>query len=38
MERLKQAIRDSMNIKPEGHDFNLEAKPIILRHMSVTGG
>ena len=38
MERLKQEIRDSMNIKPEGHDFNLEAKPIILRHMSVTGG
>jgi GTP 3',8-cyclase len=38
MERLKQAIRDSMAIKPRGHDFNLEAKPIILRHMSVTGG
>jgi cyclic pyranopterin phosphate synthase len=38
MEPLKQAIRDSMAIKPEGHDFNLEAKPIILRHMSVTGG
>lgn len=38
MERLKQAIRDSMNIKPKGHDFNLQDKPIILRHMSVTGG
>jgi len=38
MEYLKQAIRDSMKIKPKGHDFNLEAKPIILRHMSVTGG
>ncbi len=38
IDRLKQAIRDSMNIKPKGHDFNLEAKPIILRHMSVTGG
>ena len=38
MDRLKQAIRDSMSIKPKGHDFNLEAKPIILRHMSVTGG
>ncbi len=38
MDRLKQAIRDSMTIKPKGHDFNLEAKPIILRHMSVTGG
>jgi len=38
MEYLKQAIRDSMTIKPEGHDFNLKEKPIILRHMSVTGG
>jgi len=38
MDRLKQAIRESMAIKPKGHDFNLEAKPIILRHMSVTGG
>jgi len=38
MDRLKQAIRNSMSIKPKGHDFNLEAKPIILRHMSVTGG
>ncbi len=38
MERLKQAIRDSMSIKPKGHDFNLQDKPIILRHMSVTGG
>ena len=38
MDRLKQAIRESMKIKPEGHDFNLEAIPIILRHMSVTGG
>ena len=38
MEYLKQAIRDSMKIKPKGHDFNLEAEPIILRHMSVTGG
>ncbi len=38
MEHLKQAIRDSMKIKPKGHEFNLEAKPIILRHMSVTGG
>jgi len=38
MDKLKDAIRDSMKIKPKGHDFNLEAKPIILRHMSVTGG
>ncbi len=38
MDRLKQAIRESMAIKPKGHDFNLETKPTILRHMSVTGG
>ena len=38
LESLKQAIRDSMALKPEGHEFNLEAKPVILRHMNVTGG
>ena len=38
IESLKQAIRESMAIKPEGHDFNLETKPVILRHMNVTGG
>ena len=38
MEKLKQAIRDSMLIKPKGHDFNLTEKPIIFRHMNVTGG
>lgn len=38
MDKLKQAIIDSMEIKPEGHDFNIEAKPVIIRHMSVTGG
>lgn len=38
MEYLKQAIRQSMVIKPHGHDFDLQAKPIILRHMNVTGG
>ncbi len=38
MDRLKQAIRDSMDIKPKGHDFNLEEKPVIFRHMNVTGG
>lgn len=37
-EPLRQAIIDSMAIKPKGHDFNLEAEPVILRHMSVTGG
>jgi GTP 3',8-cyclase len=38
MEKLKQAIRDSMLIKPKGHEFNLGAKTVILRHMNVTGG
>jgi cyclic pyranopterin phosphate synthase len=38
MERLKQTIRDSMDIKPEGHEFDLSEKPVILRHMNVTGG
>ena len=37
-DRLKQAIADSMAIKPKGHDFNLHQRPVILRHMSVTGG
>jgi len=38
MDKLKQAIVKSMDIKPEGHDFDIEAKPVIFRHMSVTGG
>ncbi len=38
MDKLKQAIKDSMLIKPKGHDFNLTEKPIIFRHMNVTGG
>ena len=36
--KLKQAIRDSMHIKPKGHEFDLGAKPVIFRHMNVTGG
>jgi cyclic pyranopterin phosphate synthase len=38
MEKLKQAIRDAMHIKPKGHDFNIQEKPIIFRHMNMTGG
>jgi cyclic pyranopterin phosphate synthase len=38
MARLKAAIVESMKIKPKGHDFDLSVKPIIFRHMSVTGG
>lgn len=36
--RLSRAIRDAMQIKPEGHEFDLEAKPVLFRHMNVTGG
>ena len=35
---LKQAIVDSMAIKPQGHDFNLSEQPVIFRHMNHTGG
>ena len=38
MDRLKQAIVDAMLIKPEKHEFNIHEQPVILRHMSVTGG
>jgi len=38
LDKLKHAIVKSMDIKPEGHEFDLEAKPVIIRHMSVTGG
>ncbi len=38
IETLKEAIRQSMSIKPRGHDFNLTEKPIIFRHMNATGG
>ena len=36
--RVKQAIVSAMSIKPRGHDFDLGARPLILRHMNVTGG
>lgn len=35
---LDQAIIDSMEIKPEGHDFNVNSQTILLRHMNLTGG
>jgi cyclic pyranopterin phosphate synthase len=38
-EPLKQAIIDSMQIKPKGHDFDLSrAEPAVIRFMSHTGG
>jgi len=35
---LRTALIESMYIKPKGHDFNLNAEPVILRHMNMTGG
>ncbi len=37
-EALKEAIVNAMDIKPKGHDFDLSAKPVLLRHMNMTGG
>ncbi len=37
-EPLKKAIVAGMAIKPERHEFDLTDKPLIFRHMSVTGG
>ncbi len=37
-EALHAAIIESMQLKPKGHDFNLNGQPIIMRHMSATGG
>jgi GTP 3',8-cyclase len=38
MERLKSAVVEAMGIKPERHFFNDLERPVILRHMSMTGG
>jgi len=35
---LKRAIIRAMAIKPAGHDFDLAVRPVILRHMNMTGG
>lgn len=37
-QRLRAAIMQSMVIKPERHDFNLDGAPQILRFMNATGG
>ena len=36
--KLREALLASMALKPEGHDFDLKAQPVIFRHMSATGG
>lgn len=38
LDRLKETIAAAMAIKPKGHEFNLSAPPVILRHMNLTGG
>ncbi|MCF6204263.1 MAG: GTP 3',8-cyclase MoaA [Methylococcaceae bacterium] len=38
MEKLKETIVDSMKIKPEKHEFDLNEQPILMRHMNATGG
>lgn len=35
---LYEAIEKAMQIKPLGHEFNLQAKPVLFRHMNATGG
>ena len=35
---LRQAIHDAMALKPERHEFALDGQPVVLRHMSATGG
>ena len=36
--KLKQAIIDSLDIKPEGHEFDIRSHEVLLRHMNMTGG
>ena len=38
LDYLKNAIRNAINIKPKGHDFDLHSAPMIFRHMNATGG
>jgi cyclic pyranopterin phosphate synthase len=38
MERLKWAIVESMDVKPERHHFNNSGEPEIVRFMNMTGG
>jgi len=38
LNKVKQALIESMDIKPKGHDFDMTEQPVIFRHMSVTGG
>ncbi len=35
---LREAIVNAMQLKPRGHNFDLNTQEVILRHMNVTGG
>jgi cyclic pyranopterin phosphate synthase len=35
---VRRAILDAMGTKPRGHEFDLAAPPVIVRHMNTTGG
>jgi cyclic pyranopterin phosphate synthase len=35
---VRAALLESMALKPQGHEFNLQGQPVIFRHMSATGG
>lgn len=37
-EKLRQAIIDAMDLKPEKHEFDLNDEPQIIRFMNMTGG
>lgn len=38
LNKVKQALIESMELKPKGHDFDVTEQPVIFRHMNVTGG
>jgi cyclic pyranopterin phosphate synthase len=38
MTLVKQAIINAMDIKPKGHDFDINQLPEIIRYMNMTGG
>ena len=37
-ERLRQSIITALQLKPQGHDFQLDGQAVILRYMNQTGG
>jgi cyclic pyranopterin phosphate synthase len=37
-EALTRAIVESLDIKPQGHEFDIQSNEVLLRHMNMTGG